>query len=196
MSTAISSLYGSNVKVIADSANTVAANFDKNTLLPLRISTKTFKGGIYFVSSTTSLTGADVSYQFTTLVNTRTTESPLFLANIATEAIINNLGRNVKIQVTNHPMPRTQSQLNSSKALTGFIAGFFMSMALAFKFTSTIAFIIKERVNKSKHQMVISGMNIKAYWLANFVFDILLYMIIASLSVGAALVLDVKSLIG
>lgn len=71
-----------------------------------------------------------------------------------------------------------------------------MSLALAFKFTSTIAFIIKERTNKSKHQMTISGMNIKAYWLANFVFDFLLYMIVAIISIVAAITLDVKSLIG
>jgi ATP-binding cassette, subfamily A (ABC1), member 3 len=70
-----------------------------------------------------------------------------------------------------------------------------MSLALAFKFTSTIAFIIKERINHSKHQMVISGMNIKAYWAANFIFDFFLYMVVASLSIGAAVVLEVSSLI-
>ena len=64
-----------------------------------------------------------------------------------------------------------------------------MSLALAFKFTSLIAFIISERTNRSKHQMVISGMNIKAYWTANFTFDFLLYMVVASLAIGAAVVL-------
>ena len=44
--------------------------------------------------------------------------------------------------------------------------------------------------------MVISGMNIKAYWAANFTFDFLLYMIIACLSIGTAVLLSINSLIG
>jgi len=62
-----------------------------------------------------------------------------------------------------------------------------MSLALSFKFTSTIAFIIRERINRSKHQMVVSGMNVKAYWVANFTFDFLLYMIVAILAILTAM---------
>jgi hypothetical protein len=106
MGTAISNLYGSKVQVTTDSSQTTASSFDKNILLPLRLSTKTLKGGIFFDSSTTSASGATL-YSYTTLVNTRTQESPFFLASIATEAILNNLGHNVNIQVTNYPLPRS-----------------------------------------------------------------------------------------
>ena len=44
--------------------------------------------------------------------------------------------------------------------------------------------------------MIVSGMNIKAYWLANFIFDFLLYMIVACLAIGVAMVLKIATLTG
>ena len=35
--------------------------------------------------------------------------------------------------------------------------------------------------------MVVSGMNVKAYWVANFTFDFLLYMIVAILAILTAM---------
>jgi len=108
MSTAISGIYGSKVQVISDSSQNTVQLFDKNTLLPLRLSTKTLKGGIFFGSTPTISSGVTV-YDFYTLVNTRTQESPFFLASIATEALLNNLGHSVNIQMTNYPMPRSEA---------------------------------------------------------------------------------------
>jgi len=194
METNIKSMYGSKVNVLPDTVNQSPATFDQITLLPLRLSTKTLKGGIFFYSTPTLQSDGSTIYSFTTLISTRTQESPFFLANIATETLLNAMNHNVSIKVTNKPMPKTQSESGTTKDMTGFFASFFISVGLGFKLSSTIAFIIKERISRSKHLMVISGMNIKAYWLANFTFDFLLYMIITCLSIGATIILEVKSL--
>lgn len=138
---------------------------------------------------------ADTIFPFTTLVNTRSPTSPIFLASLASENIINEVfGKNITIQTSNHPLPRTfqQSQLNNT--ISGFFASFIFSIALAFKFASIIAFIVKEREDRSKHQQVVSGMSITAYWVSNFVYDFILYMIVAVITVGIAKGLGVSAL--
>jgi ATP-binding cassette, subfamily A (ABC1), member 3 len=65
-------------------------------------------------------------------------------------------------------------------------------MALAFKFASIIAFIVKERADRSKHQQIVSGMNIKAYWTANLAYDYALYLVISVVAIGIAIALDIQ----
>ena len=91
-------------------------------------------------------------------------------------------------------MPRTNQQLQINNTISGFFASFIFSIALAFKFASIIAFIVKERVDRSKHQQIVSGMSITAYWTANFVYDFILYLIIAAITIGIAKAMSIESL--
>ena len=84
-------------------------------------------------------------YDFTTLVQTRSPTSPLFLTTLAAETILNNNGHPVTIQMSNDPLPRTYQQLQLNNTISGFFAAFIFSVALAFKFASIISFIVKER---------------------------------------------------
>jgi ATP-binding cassette, subfamily A (ABC1), member 3 len=92
------------------------------------------------------------------------------------------------------PWPRTQAQLSINGTVSGFFAALIFSMALGFKFASVISFIVKERNDKAKHQQIVSGMNISAYWIGNYVYDLLLYWVIAGISLGLIQALQVKSL--
>jgi ATP-binding cassette, subfamily A (ABC1), member 3 len=65
---------------------------------------------------------------------------------------------------------------------------------LAFKFASIVAFIVKERVDRSKHQQIVSGMSITAYWTANFVYDFILYSILAAITIVIAKYMKIESL--
>ena len=67
------------------------------------------------------------------------------------------------------------------------------SIALAFKFASIVSFIVKERVDKSKHQQIVSGMNVASYWIGNYLYDLLLYGIVVGFSVGMCYALDVEA---
>ena len=83
--------------------------------------------------------------------------------------------------------------LNST--ISGFLGAFVFTLALSFKFASIIAFIVKEREDRVKHQQIVSGMKLSAYWFANFIYDYLLYLVVAIPSVILCKVLDVTALV-
>ena len=68
------------------------------------------------------------------------------------------------------------------------------SIALSFKFASIVSFIVKEREDRSKHQQIVSGLNIASYWIGNYVYDFILYIIVAAFSVIMCQVLEIDSL--
>jgi hypothetical protein len=82
----------------------------------------------------------------------------------------------------NHPLPLSFNQLNINNTITGFLGAFIFNLALAFKFASIISFIVKEREDRSKHQQIVSGMRVSAYWFANFLYDYFMYAIVAVVS--------------
>jgi ATP-binding cassette, subfamily A (ABC1), member 3 len=81
-----------------------------------------------------------------------------------------------------------------NNTISGYFASFIFNIALAFKFASIIAFIVKERTDRSKHQQMVSGMSISAYWIANFVYDYLLYLVVACATVIIAKAMSIDSI--
>ena len=47
------------------------------------------------------------------------------------------------------------------------------AIAYSMIITAIISYLVVERINGLKHLQVISGMNLKAYWIGNFIFDFL-----------------------
>lgn len=112
------------------------------------------------------------------------------MQNLAAETHINNLmSSDITINMVNQPFPRTYNQLQINNTISGFFASLIFSLALAFKFASIISFIVKERTDRSKHQQIVSGMNIYAYWFGNFLYDYTFYLILAIFSVLMCLAL-------
>lgn len=62
---------------------------------------------------------------------------------------------------------------------------------MSFKFSSIVAFIVKERIDKSKHQQIVSGMNLGSYWIGNYIYDFVLYMILAAFAIIMCVALDI-----
>lgn len=183
--------YPTKLSALSDTTHTVITDFDQLFLYPKKLSTKTLKGGIFFKQAVNT----DTVYEFSTLVNTRSPTSYFFLPALAAETILNKVeGKSVSITVINHPMPRTYQQKQFNNTIAGFFASFIFSIALAFKFASIIAFIVKEREDRSKHQQIVSGMRISSYWISNFIFDYALYLVVAVVSVGLCKGLDITSL--
>ena len=77
------------ISVKTDTTDTTAYDFDYNFLFPIKKSQNTLKGGIFFISGT-STNGGNNLYEFNTLVQTRSPTSPLLLSSLATETILNN----------------------------------------------------------------------------------------------------------
>jgi len=90
-------------------------------------------------------------------------------------------------------MPRTYQQTQINRAISGFYGSFIFAIALAFKFASIISFIVKERVDRSKHQQIVSGMKVSAYWIGNFIYDFLLYLIVAVIAIILILAFQIQA---
>lgn len=136
-------------------------------------------------------------HEFTSIVNTKNPTSVVYLQTLAAETYINKLqSSNISITAVNAPMPRTNDQLQINNTISSFFAALIFPLALGFKFASIIAFIVKEREDKSKHQQIVSGMNVQAYWFGNFFYDFVLYLLLAGFSVGCCLLLDIQGFIG
>ena len=116
----------------------------------------------------------------------------LTVQTLAVETYMNYLSGNTStISIINAPFPRTYDQLQINNTISGFFGSLIFSIALSFKFASIVSFIVKERVDRSKHQQIVSGMNLGSYWLGNFLYDYLLYALVAGLSIAICVGLEV-----
>ena len=86
-----------------------------------------------------------------------------------------------KITVHNYPLPETYKQKNNAATADAFVVALFAMIAFCFVPASFAVFVVKEREVKAKHQQVISGVSIYAYWLSTYLWDIVSYLPTAGL---------------
>ena len=100
---------------------------------------------------------------------------------------------NAKIITRNYPLPPTYKQETQTAKISAFIAALFCMIACCFIPASFAVFIVKEREVKAKHQQIISGVNIYAYWCSSFIWDILSYIPTALLIYVAMIAFDISA---
>ncbi|RLN96484.1 hypothetical protein BBJ28_00000631 [Nothophytophthora sp. Chile5] len=86
---------------------------------------------------------------------------------------------NVTISVSSHPLPLSFTSRSIFSAYLSFPAVLTIVIAFTFIPASMMPFVVKEkqREQNAKHQQLLSGVSLVAYWLANFVFDVALYLV-------------------
>ncbi|WP_369124542.1 ABC transporter permease, partial [Salmonella enterica] len=75
------------------------------------------------------------------------------------------------------PLPLTSVEATLFGSLLTSSAAMIIIIAFSFIPASYASFIVKEREVSAKHQQLISGVSIFAYWIANFAFDALTYLV-------------------
>lgn len=130
--------------------------------------------GSVTIASDTTLT--DLNYNI--LVNGSAVHGAGIYMNLVHEAFLQVLtnSNEASIKVRNFPLPRTWQQENNSASIDAFTAALFFMIAFCFIPASYASFIVKEREVKAKHQQIISGVSIYAYWCSSFVWDIISYL--------------------
>jgi ATP-binding cassette subfamily A (ABC1) protein 1 len=102
------------------------------------------------------------------------------------------------IVLFNHPMPLTQTQflseLDRRLSIDLFVA-ICMIFALSFIPASFLVFLLEERQNNSKQLQFVSGVKPYIYWLSNFVWDLVNYIVPCILCILIFLIFDVKTYI-
>ena len=160
--------------------------------------TSTTLNGIFLTDFINPLNPASTNIvHFSIIANTKSVFSPLVSLVSVSQAVINSLtNTSIKIEMVSDPLPLTQAE----KAVyfnpfTSFLVAIVFSIALAYKYSSLISQLVKERTSKCKHQQIISGMGITSYWIGNFLFDFASYVCFAALTIGICKVFNINQLI-
>lgn len=110
--------------------------------------------------------------------------SPISLSLLHNAVLKTVAGRKVSIAVSNKPLPyRAESRMMMLQAGNnlGFQLSFNIGFAMAFVASFFIIIYIKERITKAKLLQFVSGINVVMYWLTAFLWDYLVFVIIAFL---------------
>nr|UOU03311.1 ATP-binding cassette subfamily A2 [Brachionus rubens] len=108
----------------------------------------------------------------------------LLRANVKrTSKSVNDLNLNeYGITVINHPMNQTNNYLSTEYLLQGsdVLISIFTIVAMSFVNASFVLFLVYERSIKSLHLQFLMGLNPLLYWITNFIWDMVNYMLPAS----------------
>ncbi|OQR81399.1 ATP-binding Cassette (ABC) Superfamily [Thraustotheca clavata] len=105
---------------------------------------------------------------------------------------------NMAVTVNNHPFPITAHTRTLFGSFFSFTACLFIVIAMTFFPASIVTFLVKEKQNEcnSKHQQLVSGVSLPAFWLANYCFDLLLYVIPFAAALIMIRAFDIQALTG
>ncbi|CAD8078681.1 unnamed protein product [Paramecium primaurelia] len=158
-------VYDEKQQVFGDASLTNLGKIDQNYFDTSDLRTDI---GWYYLTSNTNN-----DFQYYMFVNSIFREGPVVMVNQMNQAILKKLkGDNYEIKVTNSPMRRTFEELQGQNTVTGFLAALVFSMGMAFIPASIISYIVKEREINLKHQQLVSGVSVKAYWFSNWLMDV------------------------
>ncbi|CAM4633927.1 unnamed protein product [Caretta caretta] len=89
------------------------------------------------------------------------------------------------ISIVSHPYPGGQSkeQVMLSSLLDILVS---MSVLIGYSITtaSFVLYVVKEHQTKAKQLQHISGISVTSYWVTNFIYDLVLFMVPVALSIG------------
>lgn len=116
---------------------------------------------------------ANHKYNYSCFVNTTAPFSINICLNLMENVIYTKLAANDRGKITLDivPFALTQQVAAFNNTAVGFIAAILVSIAYAFIPASLIVLLVKERENNVKHQQIVSGVSLFAYWLSNLVVD-------------------------
>ena len=121
---------------------------------------------------------------------------PVFM-NLQNSALWSLLSGSSSASITtrNHPLPPTQRQSTLFAGLLVFTASIIFVIAFSFLASSTALYIVKEKEVTAKHQQLISGVGIVAYWTSNYIFDFAVYAVTAGLAIVLALAFNIAEFV-
>jgi ATP-binding cassette subfamily A (ABC1) protein 3 len=126
-------------------------------------------------------------FGYNLFVNTTSTHGAIIFKALMDQTIYRFFASNsssdgassVNLVVNNHPLPLTADTKALFGSFLAFTACLFICIAFTYYPASIVVFLVKEKQSNhnSKHQQLVSGVSLGAFWLSNFVWDFLLYLI-------------------
>ncbi|RHY14223.1 hypothetical protein DYB32_010862, partial [Aphanomyces invadans] len=121
------------------------------------------------------------SFGYNLAVNTTAVHAAIVHKALMDEALYRTVtaNSNVKLTCTNLPLPLTDSTKILFTTIVSFTTSVFVVLAFAYFTASVVPYLVNEKhpSHNSKHQQLVSGVSLPAFWLANFAWDLLLYSV-------------------
>jgi ATP-binding cassette, subfamily A (ABC1), member 3 len=95
---------------------------------------------------------------------------PLY-ASILADTVVKTIDSKASVTVNIFPLPSTYSQKARLSNYNVNLVVIFILLAVPYVPAAFATFIVREREVKAKHQQLVSGVSIPAYWLAAFLWD-------------------------
>jgi hypothetical protein len=86
-----------------------------------------------------------------------------------------------RLTSVNEPLPITTQQSIEVKTILSIVAALFLLIPYCYIPGAFIVFLVKERISKSKHLQLVSGVNMTSYWLATYLWDLTLFCVLTFL---------------
>ena len=119
--------------------------------------------------------------EFVEVINSRV--APIYTFYFFKQIIQKAAGYKVNIDFVHDPLPLTGEFKQRSDQTNHSIVVLFVATAFSLIPSSFITMLVRERINNSKHLMRVSGMNIIAYWVVNYIFVLIKYYFTCGISV-------------
>lgn len=86
--------------------------------------------------------------------------------NLASNMLVRNFSNNTNASIitANHPFPKTSNEQVLVDTANGLFSAIVLAIGLSFIPAAYVSFIVDEKASMVKHQQLVSGMGITAYW--------------------------------
>ncbi|RLN38339.1 hypothetical protein BBO99_00008317 [Phytophthora kernoviae] len=148
----------------------------------------------------------DHVFGYNLLVNTTATHAPVIFKALMDQAIYRFFAGNtsdsstlsVNLKVNNHPLPLTASAKALFGSVLAFSACIFVCIAFSYFPLTVVVYLVREKeaTHNSKHQQLVSGVSLTAFWLANYLWDLVMYVVPCIAAIILIKAFDISALTG
>mmetsp|Transcript_4477 Transcript_4477/g.10555 ORF Transcript_4477/g.10555 Transcript_4477/m.10555 type:complete len:2546 (+) Transcript_4477:319-7956(+) len=100
---------------------------------------------------------------------------------------------NVMLKSINKPLPVTSQQSIEIKTVLSIVAALFLLIPYCYIPGAFSVFIVKEKITKSKHLQLVSGVNMTSYWFSTYLWDMSLFFLLTILTMAVFLAYGTES---
>ncbi|CAK4688978.1 unnamed protein product [Aphanomyces euteiches] len=152
-------------------------------------------GGFVFMGNSQTRT-----FGYNVAVNTTAIHAAIVYKAMMDEALYRTVTSNSNVQLTctDTPLPLTGTTKIMFTTLIAFSAAAFVVLAFAFFTASVVPYLVHEKhpSHNAKHQQLVSGVSLPAFWLANFAWDLVLYAVPCLFGLLAIFLFDITPFTG
>jgi len=99
---------------------------------------------------------------------------PLYQALMA-DAVVHSIDPAASVTVSVYPLPYTSLEKSYLTTFNVDLIVTFIALAIPWLAASYASYVVREREMKSKHQQMVSGMSVHAYWIGTWLWDFVAY---------------------